>query len=105
MLRLLCLMNAQIVRLEGATARDNELLRTMNARMERLEEATARDNALLRELSFNIDRGLPRLLDISQSLRDAMDDLKGSLKIFTRGILDQVLGWHVEGDLEAEESV
>ncbi|KAH6889953.1 hypothetical protein B0T10DRAFT_459681 [Thelonectria olida] len=81
-----------------------ELLCTMTARLERIEGAAARDSETLRQLCFSVDRSLPRLLDMSQSLRDAMGELKRSLKVFTQGILDHLLGWHVEGDLEAGES-
>ncbi|KAH7123404.1 hypothetical protein B0J13DRAFT_566571 [Dactylonectria estremocensis] len=92
---------SQLASYSGTTNEDiKEILMSMLSRMENLESGGAQNLELLRQVGFNVDMALPKLLSITESVRTSVENLANSLKVFTRALLNHVLGWHIEGDVE-----
>lgn len=77
-----------------------EILMNISSRLENLESAGARDQDLLRQIGFNVDMALPKLLSMTETLVTSVEDLRKSLKVFMRGLLNHLYSWHIEGDIE-----
>ncbi|KAF9763297.1 hypothetical protein IL306_003167 [Fusarium sp. DS 682] len=81
-----------------------KLLQNLSTRIEDLERAVSAGNCQINQIGFNIDRALPKLLSATEDFRETIDGLRKSLKVFSRELVNHLLGWYVEGDVEAEQS-
>ncbi|EXM35593.1 hypothetical protein FOTG_00048 [Fusarium oxysporum f. sp. vasinfectum 25433] len=81
-----------------------KLLQNLSTRIEDLERAVSAGNCQINQIGFNIDRALPKLLSATEDFRETIDNLRKSLKVFSRELVNHLLGWYVEGDAEAEQS-
>ncbi|KAG4268351.1 hypothetical protein FPRO04_12457 [Fusarium proliferatum] len=81
-----------------------KLLQNLATRIEDLERAVSDGNCQINQIGFNIDRALPKLLSATEEVRETIDNLRKSLKVFSRELVNHLLGWYVEGDAEAEQS-
>ncbi|SPJ78484.1 uncharacterized protein FTOL_06873 [Fusarium torulosum] len=81
-----------------------QMLQNLSARIEDLERAVSAGNCQINQIGFNIDRALPKLLSATEDFRETIESLRKSLRVFTRELVNHLLGWYVEGDVEPEQS-
>ena len=70
----------------------SRILNGIASRLDELEKSVSNENAQLRHLNFNLDVALPKLLGLPEEFRRAIETIKMSLKAFTEGLLQGVLG-------------
>ncbi|KAI8663488.1 hypothetical protein NCS57_00949900 [Fusarium keratoplasticum] len=74
------------------------VLQTISLRLEDLERTVTAGNYQLNQISFNIDRALPKLLSAVEDFQKSIESLRKSLRVFTRELVNHLLGWSVEDD-------
>ncbi|KAF4468240.1 hypothetical protein FALBO_4859 [Fusarium albosuccineum] len=78
-----------------------QALQHISSRLEDLERAVSAGNCQLNEIGFNIDRTVPKLLSATEDFRGSFETLRKSLQVFTRELVNHLLGWSMEDDVEA----
>ncbi|KAI8674495.1 hypothetical protein NCS57_00347400 [Fusarium keratoplasticum] len=74
------------------------VLQTISLRLEDLERTVTAGNYQLNQISFNIDRALPKILSAVEDFQKSIESLRKSLRVFTRELVNHLLGWSVEDD-------
>ncbi|RSL82466.1 hypothetical protein CEP52_016960 [Fusarium oligoseptatum] len=74
------------------------VLQTISLRLEDLEKSVAAGNCQLNQMGFNLDRALPKLLSAVEDFQKSIESLRKSLRVFTRELVNHLLGWRVEDD-------
>ncbi|KAK7210127.1 hypothetical protein V2G26_017305 [Clonostachys chloroleuca] len=71
---------------------DESLLHQIIFRLNELEAKVSASNAEINNLSSSLGMALPKLLTMGIDFREAVENLKQSLKTFMEGMLGQILG-------------
>ncbi|KAH7268725.1 hypothetical protein NW759_015905 [Fusarium solani] len=74
------------------------VLQTISLRLEDLERTVSAGNCQLDHIGFNIDRALTKLLSATEDFQKSIESLRKSLRVFTRELVNHLLGWSVEDD-------
>ncbi|KAF4448270.1 hypothetical protein F53441_8304 [Fusarium austroafricanum] len=81
-----------------------KLLQNLSTRIEDLERAVSAGNCQISQIGLNIGQTLPKLMSATEDFRETIESLRKSLKVFTRELVNHLLGWYVEGDAEPEQN-
>ncbi|KAM5353332.1 hypothetical protein ACJZ2D_016764 [Fusarium nematophilum] len=76
------------------------VLENISLRLEDLERAVSAGNCQLNQIGFNIDTALPKLLSAMEDFRETIESLRKSLRVFTRELVNHLLGWNMDDDAE-----
>lgn len=87
-----------VARILKSCADTHSVLQTISLRLEGLERTVAAGNYQLNQMGFNIDRALPKLLSAVEDFQKSIESLRKSLRVFTRELVNHLLGWSVEDD-------
>ena len=87
-----------VVRILRSCADTDSLLQTITLRLEELERTVAAGNCQMNSIWSSIDSALPKLLSATEDFQKSIDSLRKSLRVFTRELVNHLLGWSVEED-------
>jgi hypothetical protein len=85
-------------RILKSCADTDSVLQTISLRLEDLERTVSAGNCQLDHIGFNIDRALTKLLSATEDFQKSIESLRKSLRVFTRELVNHLLGWSVEDD-------